>query len=73
MPDLLVCCLIVIAIDNKMMRAGDFITKHSKNYLKINSMQFYMLSFFQYYLLHPGLSVALVTLVTLRKGAKAWF
>lgn len=73
MPDLLVCCLIAIAIDNKMMRAGDFIIKHSKQLLENKQYAILYAVILSIIPFASWLSVALVTLVTLRKGAKPGF
>lgn len=73
MPDLLVYCLIVIAIDNKMMRAGDFIIKHSKTLLENKQHAILYAVILSIVPFASWLSVALVILVTLRKGAKSGF
>jgi hypothetical protein len=73
MQDLLVCCLIAIAIDNKMMRAGNFIIKHSKLLLENKQQAILYAVILSIIPFASWLSVALVTLITLRKGAKPGF
>lgn len=73
MPDLLVYCLIAIVIDNIIMRAGNFIIRQSKALLENKQQAILLAVIFSILPFASWLSVALVSLVTLRKGGKAGF
>lgn len=73
MLDLLRYCLIVIAIDNIMMRLGDFIIKQSQILLENKRHAILYAVILSVLPFASWLSVALVALVTLRKGAKFGF
>ena len=73
MLDLLVYCHIATAIDNIMMRAGNFIVRQSKILLENKQQAIMFAVIFSILPFASWLSVALVSLVTLRKGVKPGF
>ncbi|WP_298622753.1 hypothetical protein [uncultured Legionella sp.] len=73
MPDLSVYCLIVTAIDNNMMRAGNLIIRQCQALLENKQQAILVAIILSILPFASWLSVALVSLVTLRKGAKAGF
>lgn len=73
MPDLLAYCLIAIVIDNKMKPAGNFIIQRSQLMLESKKHAVFYAAILSVLPFASWLSVALMALVTLRKGGKAGF
>ncbi len=73
MPDLLVYCLIATATDNIMKRAGNLIIRQSKALLENKQQAILVAIILSILPFASWLSVALVSLVTLRRGAQAGF
>lgn len=73
MPDSSDYCLIATAIDNTMMRAGNLIIRQSKALLENKQKAILVAIILSILPFASWLSVALVCLITLRKGAKTGF
>lgn len=73
MLDLLVCCLTAIATDNTPMRTGDVLTKQCRVLLENKKLAIIFAVVFSILPFASWLSVALVSLVSLRKGLRSGF